>query len=131
MTTLIIEQVLVAKMLEITPALSTVYQNMSFTPVSQVPYQRIDILFAKPSNSYVHRSFNQSGFMQVTLFYPEMVGAKDARTRAELIRSKFKSGSNFSGVHITNTPEIGAARNEDGRFVLPVFVEFSKLITEV
>ena len=131
MSLLTIEATLLGKLGEITPALATAYPNASFTPVQGTPYQQVDFLFSRPSNDYVHRGANQAGFMQVTLFYPELTGPKDAITRAELIRTKFKSGSIFSGVHITNMPEIGAARNENSRYVVPVFVNFTKYLTEV
>lgn len=131
MSTLTIESVLATKLAEITPSLATAYPNAPFVPVQGVPYQQVDFLFSRPSNDYIHRGFNQSGFMQVTLRYPELVGPKDCLSRAELIRAKFKSGSVFSGVHITGTPEIGAGRNEDSRFVIPVFINFSLFIAEI
>ena len=129
MTIITIPQVLENKLLEIAPSIDTVYPNTDYQPVEGAPFQRVYFRFAKPTQ-YINRKYVQPGFMQVTLFYPVLTGAADARFRAQTIREKFKSGSIFSGVNITATPEIGAENNEGDRFILPVFIQFSQFIEE-
>ena len=130
MSTSTIRQALEAELITISPAIDTVFENAEYTPVTGTPYQRVFLLFAKPDNAYTGRRFNQRGYMQVTLHYPEMVGSGTAQARAEAIRSKFKSGAKFSTVSIDGTPEIGRADNQDGRYVIPVFVNFFQHIQE-
>lgn len=130
MSTKTIRHILESELDEIIPSVDTQHENEEFTPVDGVPYQQVFILYAKPDNAYVTKQFNQPGFMQVNLRYPELVGSGHAQERAELIRSKFKAGSIFSGVKITATPEIGRGNNQDGRYVVPVFVNFSQHIQE-
>lgn len=130
MTIITIPQILEVKLAEISPSIATVSPNSEYTPVPGTPYQIVDFLFTRPSNDYVHRGYNQRGYMQITLAYPELGGALNIRTRVQAIRDKFKSGDIFSGVKIESTPEAGAARNEGDRYVVPVFVYFSQYNTE-
>lgn len=130
MSTSAIRQALETALLTISPSIDTVFENAEYTPVVGTPYQRVFFLFAKPDNGYIGRRFNQRGYMQVTLRYPELVGSATAQARAEAIRSKFKSGQKYSTVSIDGTPEIGDGDNQDGRYVLPVFVNFFQHIQE-
>lgn len=125
-----IPQILETELASITPVIATVAPNTSYTPVTGTPYQKLAFLLAKPSNDYISRSYNQQGYMQVSLCYPQLGGALAIRTRAQLIRDHFKSGAILSGVKITSTPEIGNGNNEGDRFVIPVFVYFSQYNSE-
>jgi hypothetical protein len=112
-----------------TPALSTAWQNVPFTPISGTPYQRATLLFATPDNREVGGNFQELGFLQVDLFYPQSVGPKAAESRADLIRSAFKCGASFGGVQVTATPEIKPAYNDGDRFVIPIRVRFNTYVS--
>lgn len=110
------------------PALSTAWPNVPFTPVDNVPFQRVDILFAQPNNQEYGPNYQEIGFMQVTLFYPHKVGLLDAMNRAELLRTTFRRGTSFINdslaVVIERTPEIKPSQNDGERFVIPVIIRF-------
>lgn len=130
MSTSTIRQALEAALLTMSPSIDTVFESMEYVPVVGTPYQRVFFLFAKPDNAYTGRRFNQRGYMQIVLNYPELTGPGNAQARAEAIRSKFKSGQKYSTVSISDTPEIGQGSNQDGRYVLPVFVNFFQHMQE-
>lgn len=103
----------------LSPALPTVWENTSYTPVVGTAYQRVDILFAQPVNNEFGRGHREQGYMQVRLFYPLLTGKSAILTRAELIRSTFYRGASFTkdGIvtRISDTPEIGSGET-DGDF---------------
>lgn len=119
-----IRSILETALLAITPSIDTVFENGEYTPVEGTPYQRVFFLYAKPDNNYINSAYDQQGYMQINLTYPEMVGAAAIEVRTGLILAKFKAGLKLSDVHIPSTPEIGQGSNQDGRFVVPVFVNF-------
>jgi hypothetical protein len=112
-----------------TPAIQTAWQNVPFTPVSGTPYQRATLLLAEPDNQELGASFQEQGFLQIDLFYPQSVGANAVESRADLIRSTFKRGTSFSNIRIIATPEIKPAYNDGDRFVIPVRVRFNTYIS--
>jgi hypothetical protein len=110
------------------PSLSSAWENAPFTPVTGTAYQKVQLLFAEPVNSEFGRNYRELGYMQVTLFYPLLVGAALPAARAELIRSTFYRGAAFtsSGVTVTvsNTPEVSPGSVDGDRFAIPVKVRF-------
>lgn len=110
------------------PSLSSAWENAPFTPVTGTAYQKVQLLFAEPVNSEFGRNHRELGYMQVTLFYPLLVGAALPAARAELIRSTFYRGAAFtsSGVTVTvsNTPEVSPGSVDGDRFAIPVKVRF-------
>jgi hypothetical protein len=77
-------------------------------------------------------AYTEQGIFQVNLFYPKDAGPGDAQARAELIRTKFPFAASLVNggvtVNIINTTEIGPARPEDDRFMVPVKVRWSARI---
>jgi hypothetical protein len=92
-----------------TPALSTAWENVAFTPVNGTPYQRVNLLMAAPDNRYMgcDRRIEQ-GIFQITLNYPIDKGAAPAEARANLIIEHFKRSTKLvSGgqwVQVIRTP---------------------------
>lgn len=116
------------------PALSTSFENASFTPpVSTTAYQSATLLLAEPDNTVYGGTFQEMGLMQVDLNYPMQTGAGAAYARAELLRTTFARGESFTSsgttVTILRTPEILPGRNVDGRYVLPVRIRFFANVT--
>jgi hypothetical protein len=112
------------------PALATAWQNAPFTPVVGTPYQRASLLLAEPDNQEKGASFQEQGFLQVDLCYPQSVGANTAEARAELLRTTFKRGTSLAnGILISHTPEVKPAYNDGDRFVIPVRIRFHTYIS--
>lgn len=116
-----------------TPALATSWQNVPFIPVTGTPYQRATLLLAEPDNREFGASFQEQGFLQVDLCYPQSVGSNAVEARAELLRTTFKRGTSFNAgsgiISITNTAEIKPAYNDGDRYVIPVRIRFNTYIS--
>lgn len=109
------------------PSIATAWENVSYTPVTGTPYQRVNLLPAEPDNSSQGRHhYREIGLMQVLLNYPVNVGRSAAIARAELLRTQFKRGTTLteSGINviITQTPTIGGAFVDDDWYRIPVSI---------
>lgn len=142
MSTLNIKRALETELDTITPAITTAWENVDFTPPAvTIPFQVVNILFARPGNPIIGREFQESGYMQVKLMYPTKQGTRDAMLRAELLRSVFYRGRvlvssytynwvdfYYSSVNvrvtIDRTPEITPGVIEDGRYTVIVRIPF-------
>lgn len=115
------------------PALSTSWENVSFTPIAGTAHQQVNLLWAQPDNSEHGRTHFEQGYMQVKLMYPLQIGTSTVAARAELIRGTFYRGASFvSGgvtVSVTHTPEVSPGSVEGDRFALPVKVRFAAFIS--
>jgi hypothetical protein len=116
----------------LSPALSTAHENVQFTPVPGTPYQRVNLLPAAPDNSIQGgASYFERGLFQITLCYPQGVGAGAAEAQSQLLRTHFKRGSALleSGLTITviETPKVAPARLEGDRYEIPISVAFQAL----
>ena len=117
------------KLATITPALSTAYENVPFTPVTGTAYQRAYLMPATPANPTMGDGYyREQGIFQITLMYPLQAGPKTAADRAELIRAAFKRGTTLTSgtvsVIIERTPEIGQGRVDGDRWMIPIRVRF-------
>lgn len=114
------------------PALDTAWENDDYVPVEGTPYQQVTLLRGTPSNPEMGPGILETGIFQVNLFFPKNAGPAAAEARAELIRSLFPYGASFTKngvtVNIMQTPEIGVARPDDDRFMVPVKTRFSAWI---
>jgi hypothetical protein len=116
----------------LSPALSTAHENVQFTPLPGTPYQRVNLLPAAPDNSIQGgASYFERGLFQITLCYPQGVGAGAAEAQSQLLRTHFKRGSALleSGLTITviETPKVAPARLEGDRYEIPISVAFQAL----
>lgn len=116
-----------------TPALATAYENSPYTPVNGIPYQRAYMVFADPDNRAYGPDYTEQGYMQISLFYPLQTGSAAANARAQLLRTTFKRGTDFTSGGITTTialtPSVSPAFNDGDRYVLPVKIRFFAQIT--
>lgn len=111
------------------PALLTSFENVSFTPpVSTVPYQVCNLLFAEPENIEYGSGHRENGYLQIRLMYPLQIGTSTINARAELIRTTFYRGASFSNsgvnVVINKTPEVSPGAVDGDRFSIIVKVRF-------
>lgn len=112
----------------VVPALSTSWENAQFNPVSGTPYQKVELLRARPITPTMDKFRQELGVMQVTLFYPLNAGTGAAEARAELIRNTFEKGNRYanSGVNVTieSSPHIMAGSRDGDRWMVPVRVPY-------
>lgn len=110
------------------PAISTAWENMAFTPVAGTAYQQVNVLFADPDNTEFGSRHRELGYMQVKLMYQLQVGTSVVMARAELIRTTFYRGASFTNGGVTviveKTPEISVEQVEGDRYAVPVRIRF-------
>lgn len=108
----------------LTPDFPTAWENVPFTPISGVAYQKVNLLVAEPLNSEFGENFIEQGIFQVTLMYPLEGGTAGLTTRAILIRNLFKRGSTHQSgaesVLVMKTPTISEGRVDGDRWAVPV-----------
>ena len=130
-----IRAALEAALAAMTPAISTAWENVGFTPVSGVPYQRVNLLRAQPDNREIGPVFVEQGFLQVTLCYPTANGPTAAEARALQLRRTFKRTSTFvvGGVTVIVhlTPQIVPAQIDGDRYALPVRIPFRACVLDI
>jgi len=128
-------QVAIRKALEtalnaMSPALPTAWENAAFvTPDPSAPYQRAFLLFAAPDDDELgNANHTERGIFQINLLYPLQTGDKDARTRAELIKTTFARAKSFSNSGISTiierTPEASGGMVDGDRWLVPVKCRF-------
>lgn len=117
-----------AALMTISPAIDTAFENTSYKPVAGTVYQDVSFFFGAPINDEYGSNYQEIGYMQVTLRYPQNVGSKDIDARINLIRDKFKRGASFTKNSITTvinrTLEVRPGFSDGERYVKPVFVKF-------
>ena len=110
------------------PALSTAWENVKFTPVNGTPYQRATIMLADPGNQEYGAGYQELGIFQIDLYYPVATGPAASIARAELIRSTFPRGAAFTSggesTTIQRTPSIYPAYVDGNFYVTPVKIRF-------
>lgn len=111
-----------------TPALSTAWENVEFTPTNGTPYQRAYLIFGEPNNQEYGEHYQEMGLLQIDLCYPMLSGPAATDARFELIRATFKRGTSFTKnstiVTINRTPHISPAYTDGDRFIRPVKIRF-------
>lgn len=109
--------------------LPTVWENLDFKPTAGTAYQAVYLLPAAPFNWEIGGAYEQTGILQVNLFFLQGDGWEDSTAQAEAFRSAFPRGLTLTqdGVKIliTHTPEIGPGRAEDDLYFTPVKVRWS------
>jgi hypothetical protein len=116
-----------------TPALSTAYENVQFSSTGGVPYQRVNLMTARPDNSTMGALlYRELGIFQVSLCYPLNSGPAAAEARAQLIRVQFKRGTTLTNgaitVNVTETPAISNAMVDTDRYVIPVSIPWQSYV---
>lgn len=115
------------------PSLSTAFENVPFTPVTGVAYQRVNLLPNAPDNSAQGSGmYFDRGIFQVTLCYPQGTGPAAAEARAQMLRDWFRRATTMVegdvSVIVTTTPRISRGEPEGDRFCIPVSVSYQAQI---
>lgn len=117
------------KLQTLSPALSTAYEGVAFTPVSGTPYQAVQLVPRRTENPSVGDDhYRDTGEFQVFLAYPTNSGSATILARAEALRTHFKRGTSLvegsTTVLITRTPQISGTTVVGDRLVVPVIITY-------
>jgi hypothetical protein len=97
-------------------------------PTTGNPFVQVTLLPAQPANIEIGPGFTEQGLFQANGFWPKDSGAAAITAWAEQVRAAFQFRSSFvSGavtVIITGTPEIGPARPDADRLMVPVKIRW-------
>lgn len=115
----------------ISPTIATAYENVSFTPTINVPYQELYDIPASNDHLFINSSeFEGLGIFQITLRYPSGKGSKDAFNRAELYVSSFPCGrkltKNGDIITVLQTPQIDVLGVDGDRYVVAVSINYKQ-----
>ncbi len=127
MSSQLIQAALETRLATLTPALATAYENTVFTPVTGVPYQRINMLVNRPVDHALTMDVTEErGIFQVSLFYPQGTGRGAAQARAELIKALFKPPLALTNgavkVELMKTVHVGGGMPDGDRWMVPVSI---------
>lgn len=127
MSSQLIQAALETRLATLTPALATAYENTVFTPVTGVPYQRINMLVNRPVDHALTMDVTEErGIFQVSLFYPQGTGRGAAQARAELIKALFKPPlaliNGAVKVELVKTVHVGGGMPDGDRWMVPVSI---------
>lgn len=107
-------------------------ENTPYVPVFGTPYVQVTLLPAQPANLEMGPGYFEQGIFQANGFYPKDAGAAAVTAWAEQVRAAFPYGATLTSggvtVHIINTTEIGPARPDGDRFMVPVKVRWNARI---
>jgi len=125
MSIVAVRAALETKLNAMTPAISTAWENLPYTPVAGTPYQAAYVMPASPDNSVLGGGYHKKqGIFQIDLMYPIQAGTATAAARAELIETWFKQGTSMTSgsvtVKIMKTPYVAQGRVEDDRWRVPI-----------
>lgn len=114
----------------LTPALSTAYESVSFSPVQGVPYQRVYTIPRRPENPTIGDSYyREVGEFQIFLAYPNNKGSGEILARAELVQQHFARGTTLTegglDINIMRTPQIAGSTISGDRIMVPVIIQYS------
>lgn len=115
--------------------LDTAFENATYTPKADVPFQKVNLLPAGTiTNGHDGKTSRETGIFQITLMYPQNKGVSAAQARAELIRQRFAARTFlFEGgirVEIDSKPSIASALIIGDRYAVPVSINYTALVTE-
>lgn len=117
----------------ISPTIATAYENVSFTPTINVPYQQLYDIPSSNNHLFIDNSeFEGLGIFQITLRYPSGKGTKDAFNRAELYVLSFPCGlkltKNGDTITVLQTPQIDVLGVDGDRYSVAVSINYKVYI---
>lgn len=124
-----IRQALEKAVLAVAPAIDTAFENTTFKPRANEPYQQLHFLPAKPEAAVIDDSISEVlGVFQITLRYPAGKGVEDVLGRASLYERAFSVGAKFehAGVktYIYRPAEINILGVDGDRYGVAVSIYF-------
>ena len=121
-----IRQALEKAVLAVAPAIDTAFENTTFKPRANEPYQQLHFLPAKPEAAVIDDSISEVlGVFQITLRYPAGKGVKDVLERAKLYERAFKVGVKLENeVFITAPTSVNILGVDGDRYGVAVSIYF-------
>jgi Bacteriophage related domain of unknown function len=108
------------------------WENTPYVPTTGTPFVQVTLLPAQPANIEIGPGYTEQGLFQASGFWPKDSGAAAITAWAEQVRAAFPFRSSFVNagvtVIITGTPEIGPARPDADRVMVPVKVNWQARI---
>ena len=110
-------------------ASKTAFENTTFTPTVDVPYQRSVLAPITPEKpTLVDGYFREVGFYQVVLSYPKGEGVGNITTMAELVQDYFKRGTTLvegsDKIIVDRTPQISPVYINDNRAEITIRIRY-------
>lgn len=129
----IIRKALEQRLAALTPSIATAFENARLKPITDVPYQRINLLPNAPDTAIQGaKTYLEKGLFQIMLCYPLGTGPDAAEAQSQLVRSHFKRSTSMteSGVTVlvTDTPRVAPALIDGDRYCIPVTVPWQAQI---
>lgn len=117
------------KLAAMTPSIDIVYENESYQPTVDSPYQRVSFLPNKTLDLAISADVREYyGLFQISLCYPGGAGRGAAQARADLIDAEFKPVQRFTlgstTVEITESVNVASGFQDGDRWVVPVTVSW-------
>lgn len=116
----------------ITPTIATEYENVSFTPTVNVPYQSLYDIQSSNDHLFINNSeFESLGIFQITLRYPSGQGSAAASNRAELYVTSFPIGKKLTKngeiITILQTPKVTNLGVSGDRYSVAVSINYKSI----
>ena len=116
----------------ISPTIATAYENVSFTPTINVPYQQLYDIPSSNDHLFIDNAeFEGLGVFQITLKYPSGQGMKNVSNRAELYVSSFPCGlkltKNGEIITVLQTPKVTNLGVDGDRVVVAVSINYKSI----
>lgn len=117
----------------LSPAVSTAWEGVSFNPPANQMYQRVQFLVRAVTDPVLGKGFHRENIsLQVFISGMANKGSAEVLARAELVREHFAKGTTFLEsdirVHVLRTPQISGTSISGDRIICPVLIE---LVAEV
>lgn len=106
------------------------WQNRPYTPTIGTKHARAYLLPADNQNPTLgSEHYRAIGIMQVLLYVPDGAGPGAAETLIDSLVLSFKRGQSYTSgsvtVRILETPSAGTGSNENGWYVVPIFIYYT------
>ena len=110
-------------------ASKTAFENTTFTPTVDVPYQRSVLAPITSENPTLGDGyFREVGFYQVVLSYPKGKGVGGITSMAELVQDYFKRGTTLvegsDKIIVDRTPQISPVYINDNRAEITIRIRY-------
>ena len=107
----------------------TAYENVSFTPSANQPYQLSRLIPLPVENPTLGDNYHREvGFYQVVLSYPKGLGVGDLAVMADKVKAYFKRGTTLDEgtdrVIVDRTPETSPVYINDTRAEITIRVRY-------
>lgn len=117
-----------AALISVTPGLALAEDGKVYKPLIDVPYQRLDFIWAAPISNENTSTYRQEGTMQVSLRFPAGDGPDAVEAQAMLIRAAFPRKRTITSgsikILIERAPEMAVLPIDGDRIVRVVHARF-------